>query len=341
MKKIIKVGCLFVIIISFLAGFGCYWFVWHPNTIVKDDGIIYIRQGDSFDVVVQTLLSKGYVINEYTLRKVANLKRYPQHIKTGRYRITDSMNNNQLINLLRSGKQEAVRLTFNNIRTLEDFAGTLSHQLAIDSAEFLTFARDSASVAPYGFTTDNFIGMFIPNTYQIYWNTTLPDFIKRMYREYRAFWTPERLAKAEQARLSPHDVLTIASIVEEETNIPQEYPVIAGVYVNRLRKGWRLEACPTLKFALGDFSLQRILEKHKYVDSPYNTYRNMGLPPGPVRMPSIQVIDATLDYTRHQYMFFCAKSDFSGRHHFSRTLHEHNNYAAVYHQALNRKKIYR
>lgn len=340
MKKIVKFGCLFVIVAGLLAGAGYYWLVQHPNITVQDDGIIYIHEGDSFEAVMQILLSKGYVRNEYTLRQVARLKRYPRHIKTGRYRIADNMNNNQLINLLRSGSQEAVCFIFNNIRTLEDFAGILSHQLAIDSVDFLTFARDSALVAQYGFTTDNFIGMFIPNTYQIYWNTSVSDFVKRMNREYRAFWTPERLSKSQKAGLSPLEVITIASIVEEETNIPQEYPVIAGVYINRLQKGWRLEACPTLKFALGDFSIQRILEKHKYVDSPYNTYKNAGLPPGPVRMPSIQVIDATLNYVRHQYMFFCAKSDFSGTHHFSRTLREHNHYAASYHQALNRKNIY-
>lgn len=340
MKKIAKLGCLSVVITIFLAGFGCYWLVWHPNTTVQDDGIIYIRKGDSFETVMQTLLSKGYILNEYTLRMVADFKKYPHHIKAGRYRIADGMNNNQLLNLLRSGAQEAVCFIFNSIRTLEDFAGTISRQLAIDSVDFLTFARDSASVAQYGFTTDNFIGMFIPNTYHVYWNTSLPDFVKRMNREYKAFWTPERMLKSEKAGLSPKEVITIASIVEEETNIPQEYPVIAGVYINRLQKGWRLEACPTLKFALGDFSIQRILAKHKYVDSPYNTYKYAGIPPGPVRMPSIQVIDATLNYAHHQYMFFCAKSDFSGTHHFSRTLREHNNYAVSYHQALNRKNIY-
>lgn len=174
----------------------------------------------------------------------------------------------------------------------------------------------------------------------MYWHTPVEDFIQRMYKEYRKFWTEERLVKARKADLSPMDILILASIVEEETNIADEYPVIAGVYINRLNKGWKLEACPTLKFAWGDFSIRRVLDKHMEIDSPYNTYKNTGLPPGPVRMPSIRVIDAVLNYQHHDYMFFCAKSDFSGSHYFSRTLREHNRHANEYHRALNIKRIY-
>lgn len=317
-----------------------YYFIQQPNTTVTDEGIILIQPGDSFETVILTLQSKGYIKNTFTLRKVAEFKKYPSLIKSGRYRIQNGMNNNQLVNMLRAGRQEPIHFTFNNIRTLEDFAGVLSRQLAIDSSAFLQFAKNPEFIADLGFTPENFIGMFIPNTYQFYWGTSLEDFIKRMNSEYRKFWTSERLTQARKTGLSPMDVITIASIVEEETNKTEEYPIIAGVYINRLNKGWRLEACPTLKFALGDFSLKRILDKHMEVDSPYNTYKNLGLPPGPVRMPSIQVIDAVLKYQHHDYMFFCAKSDFSGSHYFSRTLKEHNRHAAEYHQALNKMKIY-
>ena len=311
-----------------------------PNITVGDDGIIFIQPGDSFETVMTTLISSGYVKNEYTLRKLAELKKYPSAVKTGRYRLVDKMNNNQLINMLRAGRQEPVHLTFNNIRTLEDFAAILSRQLGIDSTEFLQLARNAEYVKKLSFTPENFIGMFIPNTYQVYWHTPVEDFIQRMYKEYRKFWTEERLVKARKADLSPMDILILASIVEEETNIADEYPVIAGVYINRLNKGWKLEACPTLKFAWGDFSIRRVLDKHMEIDSPYNTYKNTGLPPGPVRMPSIRVIDAVLNYQHHDYMFFCAKSDFSGSHYFSHTLREHNRHANEYHRALNIKRIY-
>lgn len=340
MKKLLWGVLIFVVLVAGIAGGAYYYFIQRPNTQVTDDGIIYIQPGDSFETVVQTLRSEGYIENEYTFRKVADIKKYPAAVKSGRYRIQNGMNNNQLVNMLRSGNQEAVRFTFNNIRTFEEFAGALSHQLSLDSAEFLQLVRDPEYTKSYGFTPANFIGMFIPNTYQIFWNTRLDAFIKRMHSEYKKFWNDDRLAKSKKAGLSPIEVITLASIVEEETTKTNEYPIIAGVYINRLNKGWKLGACPTLKFALGDFSLKRVLDKHMQVDSPYNTYKNIGLPPGPVRMPSIQVIDAVLNYQHHDYMFFCAKSDFSGNHYFSRTLREHNRHAAEYHRALNKLKIY-
>lgn len=339
-----KYWYIFVIAILLVAGAsvvgGYYYFIQRPNTSVMDDGIIYIQPGDSFETVVLTLQSKGYIQNTFTLRKVAELKEYPSLVKSGRYRIRSGMNNNELVNMLRAGRQEPIHFTFNNIRTLEDFASVLSRQLAIDSSAFLQQVKDPEYIHALGFTPETIIGMFIPNTYQFYWGTSLDDFMKRMNTEYQKFWTSERLAQAKKTGLSPMDIIIVASIVEEETNKAEEYPVIAGVYINRLNKGWKLEACPTLKFALGDFSLKRILDKHIEVESPYNTYKNLGLPPGPVRMPSIQVIDAVLKYQHHDYMFFCAKSDFSGSHYFSRTLKEHNRHAAEYHQALNKMKIY-
>lgn len=339
MKKIIVILGIVLLLAAGAAGIG-YYFILSPNTTVKDDGIIFIRPGDSFETVVIILRSKGYVTDEYTFRKVAELKDYPVLVKSGRFRIKDGLNNNQLVNLLRSGKQEPISFTFNNIRTIKDFAGSVSRQLSIDSLEFLRLANDEVFVKKMGFTPQTFIGMFIPNTYQIYWNTNPEDFMKRMNKEYEKFWNEERSSKAQKVGLSPMDVITLASIVEEETNIVNEYPIIAGVYINRLRKGWKLEACPTLKFALGDFTLRRVLDKHIETESPYNTYKNAGLPPGPVRMPSIQVIDGVLNYQRHDYMFFCAKSDFSGTHNFSRTLRQHNQYAAEYHKALNQRRIY-
>lgn len=340
MKRILVFMSAFAIIGLASIGFVYYYFLQKPNTTVTDDGLLYIQPSDSFETVLASLKAKGYLANEYTFRKIAVLKKYPARIKAGRYRVKQGMNNNELVNMLRSGKQEAIHFTFNNLRRLEDFAGLLYRQTGIDSAAFLEYAHNTEKVSKLGFTPENFIAMFIPNTYQIYWHTPLESFINRMLHEYQKFWTDIRKEKAEKAGLSPMDVIIIASIVEEETNQADEYPVIAGVYINRLRKGWKLEACPTLKFALNDFSLKRILDKHLLTDSPYNTYKHIGLPPGPVRMPSSQVIDAVLNYQQHNYMFFCAKSDFSGKHYFSRTLREHNRHANEYHKALNKMRIF-
>ena len=340
MKKNLISSILCLVIFAATAYAVYYHFIQKSNTTVTDDGIIFIKSGDSFEEVIKILQSRSYINNEYTFRKIAELKKYQISIKPGRYHIKSDMNNNQLVNMLRSGHQEAIHFTFNNIRTLEDFAHTISKELSIDSLEFMQKMNDLEYVKKLGFTQENVIGMFIPNTYQVFWNTSLEKFIKRMQKEYHDFWNSTRLDKAKKASFSPTDISVIASIVEEETNNTSEHPIVAGVYINRLNKGWKLDACPTLKFALGDFSIKRVLDQHMEIDSPYNTYKNAGLPPGPVRMPSIQVIDAVLNYKQHNYMFFCAKSDFSGSHHFSRTLREHNRHAAEYHKALNKRKIY-
>lgn len=339
MKIVIRIGIVVVLLAAIAAGLGYYSVYW-PNVRVKDDGLIYIREVDSFDTVLAALQNKGYIENAYTLRKVAELKKYPQNIKSGCYQIKDGSNNNDLVNQLRSGTQYAVHFTFNNIRTMEQFAKIVSEQLDMDSLEILKYTRDTELIEKMGFTGDNFIGMFIPNTYQVYWNTDVDDFMERMHDEYRKFWNEPRREKAEKAGLSPMDVMILASIIEEETVRPEEYPVIAGVYINRLQRDIPLSACPTIKFALNDFSLKRILNEHTQVESPYNTYKYKGLPPGPVRMPSINVIEAVLNYQKHDYLYFCAKSDFSGGHNFSRTLQQHNAYARQYHEALNKRRIF-
>lgn len=339
MKIIVKLF-LILSVVCIISGAAGFYFIFRPNIQIADDGIFIIRKGDSFETVVANLQQKGYIRNLFSFRKVAVLKNYPELVKSGRYQLTDGMSNNELVNLLRSGQQVPVHFTFNNIRTLNQFAGVVSRQLSIDSVEFLTLLSDPQYVSQLGFTKENLIGMFIPNTYQIYWDIPVKKFTERMQEEYGKFWNSRRRQLAEKAGLSPMDVMILASIIEEETIRPEEYPVIAGVYINRLERDIPLSACPTLKFALGDFSLKRVLKVHTEVESPYNTYKYKGLPPGPVRMPSIQVIEAVLNYQKHEYLYFCAKSDFSGGHHFSRTLRQHNEYARQYHEALNRRKIY-
>ena len=224
---------------------------------------------------------------------------------------------------------------------LDEFAGKAHEELNTSKEELLTLLKDADVLADLGFDTTTIMAMFIPNTYQIYWNTPALDLLKRMKKEYHRFWNEDRMAKASAIGLSPEQVITLASIIEEETVKPEEYPVIAGVYINRLNRGIKLDACPTLKFVLGDFTISRILDRYLKINSPYNTYMYAGLPPGPIRMASIKVIDSVLNYQKHDYLYFCAKSDFSGYHNFSKTLRQHNIYAREYHQELNKRKIWK
>ena len=227
------------------------------------------------------------------------------------------------------------------MRTKQDLAGRISEQLMIDSLSLLEALNDSSRIATLGFDSTTVLAMFIPNTYEVYWNTSVEQLLERMYREYNSFWNENRKSKAVKIGLKPIEVSTLASIVEEEATYADEYPIVAGLYLNRLKRGQRLEADPTVKFALQEFGLRRILYKHLEVESPYNTYRNEGLPPGPIRVPSIRGIDATLSPVDHNYLFMVAKDDLSGRHSFSTTHAEHVRKARKYQRALNERKIYK
>ena len=344
MSKIVKRILVFVIIImalvAVMGGIG-YYYVFSPNTVVTDDGILYIRDSNSVAQVFKTLRSRGYIKNPNTLSSVAKLKKFSSSVKSGKYKIRDGMNNNELVNMFRVGNQVPVHFTFNNMRTIEEFADEAQEELAVSKDELMALLTDSDVLAELGFNSNTILAMFIPNTYEIYWNIPAMDLLKRMKKEYARFWNENRMAKAREIGLSPEEVITLASIIEEETVKAEEYPVIAGVYMNRLNKGIKLDACPTLKFVLGDFTISRILDRHMQIDSPYNTYMYAGLPPGPIRMASIKVIDSVLNYQKHDYLFFCAKSDFSGYHNFSRTLRQHNACDREYHRELNKRKIWK
>lgn len=260
-------------------------------------------------------------------------------VKTGRYAISPDDYMLRLFRRLRQERQSPVRLVLPSVRTMERLAGTLGRKLMLDSATVAQSLADSAFCRQYGYDTATIACLFIPNTYEIYWDTALEDFMERMQKEHDAFWSEERLGKAQAAGLTPDEVATLASIVDEETANDAEKPMVAGMYINRLRTGMPLQADPTIKFALHDFSLRRIYHGHLETDSPYNTYRNTGLPPGPIRIPSISGIDAVLDYVRHDYLYMCAKEDFSGTHNFARTYREHLANAAKYTKALNQRGI--
>lgn len=297
-----------------------------------------IPTGSSFEALTDTLEAHG-VERMGVVELVARLKKLDRSVKAGHYVIRSGTSPMALVNTLRAGGQTPVRLTFNNIRTMEQLAGRMARELETDSLTLLAHLTAPSTAEKYGFTKEEFIGMFIPNTYEVWWNTSPEALTDRMASEYEKFWTSERTEKLARTRLSKKEVINLASIVYEETKLASEMPKIAGVYINRLRRGIPLQACPTAKYAVGDFTLKRILHKHTQVDSPYNTYRHRGLPPGPICMPSIAAIDAVLNYSEHNYLYFCAKEDFSGRHNFSTNLSQHNRYAKRYSETLRKAGI--
>ncbi|TAL73588.1 MAG: endolytic transglycosylase MltG [Bacteroidetes bacterium] len=303
--------------------------------------IIYIPTGASYLQVVDTLKKNLSIKNLKILDWFAKKKNYPALIKPGRYVIDKDLSYNKLINILRAGRQTPVRITFNNLRTLNLIAGKFGRQIEADSLQIINFLSDELNFVSDGFTKENIVALFIPNTYQFYWNTDAKGLYARMLKEYKLFWNDDRLAKAKVKGLDPKEVAILASIIDDEVVKQDEKPRIAGVYLNRLKRGIPLQACPTIKFALNDFTITRVLKKHLLVDSPYNTYKHNGFPPGPIGCPSVEGIDAVLNSEQHDFLYFAAKSDFSGYHNFSRTLAEHNHYAEIYQKELNKRKIFK
>ena len=307
----------------------------------KNNQVIYIPTGSSYEQVMDTLESKLIIKNRKYFVWLANKKHYPSLIKPGRYIIDKDLTYNSLINLLRSGRQSAVRITFSNVLTLNQIAGKIGKQIEADSSQIVEFLSDDSNYIGDGFKKENIISIFIPNTYEFYWDTNAKELYNKMLKEYRLFWNDQRLSKAKEKGLNPIEVSILASIIDDEVVKNDEKPRIAGVYLNRLRRGIPLQACPTIKFALNDFSITRVLKKYLLVDSPYNTYKHSGFPPGPIGCATIDGIDAVLNAEKHDYIFFAAKSDFSGYHNFSRTLAEHNRYASLYQKELDKRKIFK
>ncbi len=307
----------------------------------KNNQVIYIPTGSSYEQVMDTLESKLIIKNRKIFDWLANKKRYPSLIKPGRYVIDKDLSYNSLINLLRLGRQSPVRITFSNVLTLNEIAGKIGKQIEADSSQIIEFLSDDSNYIGNGFKKENIISIFIPNTYEFYWDTDAKELYNKMLKEYRLFWNDQRLSKAKENGLNPIEVSILASIIDDEVVKNDEKPRIAGVYLNRLKRGIPLQACPTIKFALNDFSITRVLKKYLLVDSPYNTYKHSGFPPGPIGCATIDGIDAVLNAEKHDYIFFAAKADFSGYHNFSRTLAEHNRYASLYQKELDKRKIFK
>jgi len=339
LMPVILVGL--VLLITGMASVRFYRFVFRPNVDLhgRSSVVVNIPSGSDFLSVSHLLISQGYLIHLPSFEFTSRRMNYTDHVKAGRYRLVNGMNNRDLIGLLRSGRQEPVRVMLQNVRTKEELAGKLGSQLEADSLKFMKLFNDSSFLARYGFERTTLLTAFIPNTYEIYWNTSAAQLFKRMHREYKKFWQGKRSKQCDSLGYTIAEVTTLASIIEKETARDSEKPVMAGVYINRLKKRIPLQADPTVIYAWNDYSIRRVYKKHTEINSPYNTYKFAGLPPGPICIPSIASIDAVLNYQPGLFLYFCAKEDLSGYHNFAATLQQHNRNAIKYQEALNKLNI--
>ena len=319
-----------------------YQILYTANILVdRDDKLFVVRSGATFRSVQEDLGNGGFVNDLVSFSFLARFMDYDKEIRPGRYYLRRNMTNIQAIKVLKSGKQEPVNITFNYVRLRSDLAEKITKNIGVRPAEFNDALDAFIAHNKEGFTKDNIITLFIPNTYQVYFNINPEDLIERMHQEYEKFWNDTRRSQAKAIGLTPIEVSILASIVQAETIKLEEAPVVAGLYINRLKKDIALQADPTLVFAIGDFTIKRVLNEHKEIKSPYNTYKYTGLPPGPINLPEIAMIDAVLHYEKHRYYYMCAKEDFSGYHNFAVTYADHLNNARIYQNALNLRKILR
>ncbi len=337
--KFIIIFFAIAFIIVGIRAYQLYQYIFAEN--VKKEYVLLIPEDATYNQVTDSLKLNDVLNNYKAFKWVSKKKNYHDAIKPGRYVLEQGMNTNQVVNMLRGGLQKPIDVTFSNIHFKEELAGKVSKYIQADSLSILTLFSDKSKIEGYGFTPETFRAMFIPNTYEFYWTTTADEFAERMHKEYERFWNEERRNKAKEIGLTPVEVTILASIVQSETAKNDELERIAGLYINRLKRGQLLQADPTVKYAVGDFSLKRILNSHLEIESPYNTYKYAGLPPGPINFPEVSSIDAVLNYEKHNYIYMCAKPDFSGYHNFAATLAQHNRNAAAYRAALNENRIYK
>lgn len=326
LRRIVGIVSLIVVIGGTVIGYRMYQQIFSPNTKFGDERVaVFIPTGSDYEAVKK--LVAPYVEDMDKLNSIAEKKEYPANVKAGKFILKNGMNSNDIINSLR--QPVTVNVAFNNQETIERLAGRLSHQIEPDSLSLLEAFTDEKFLADNGFNKDNVLSMFIPNSYEFFWNTTPNKVREKMAKEYRKFWNEDRLAKAKALNLTPLQVSALASIVHKETVKTDERPRVAGVYLNRLNKGMKLEADPTVIYAMkkqsGDFDqvIKRVLFKDLVIDSPYNMYKYEGLPPGPIAMPDITAIDAVLNPEKHNYIYFCASVTNFGYHEFAVTPAQH------------------
>ncbi len=342
MRKKIIISLATLLLLGGAVAFYFYQKIYSDN-VVKD-GYLYISKTSSYKDVVSSI--EPFLKNSNSFQWVAQKKNYLNHINSGKYKIKKGMSNNDIVNMLRSGRQEVVMLSFNNQDSLEKLAGRISHQISADSISLLKAFKNNFFLAKNDFTTATAIAMYIPNSYQFHWDTSAEKFRDRMLKEYRRFWNQKRMKKAQKLQLTPQEISTLASIVHKETSTYKEQATVAGLYLNRLKKGWALQSDPTVIYAMQKEKkvttpIRRVLTKYLAVNSPYNTYKNVGLPPGPIAMPDIKTIDAVLNAEKHPYFYMCASTKKIGEHIFAKTLSEHNKNALKYQAWLNKQNIMR
>lgn len=343
-KILLAILIVGLIVAAFFANF-VYKAMLKPNTAFNNEtAYIFVPSGANYQEVRSQLEPLLEDINSFD--DLAEQKKYTSNIKAGRFEIKKGMTNNDIINSIRS-RNLPIKLSFNNQETLEKLAGRVANQIEADSLSILAAMKDSTFLVDNNFKLETALGMYLPNSYEFFWNTSAEAFRDRMLKEYNRFWTPEKIKKANDLGLTPNQVITLASIVHEESKQATEQPRIAGVYLNRLRIGMPLQADPTLKFAAYQLPkykntvIKRVLNVHKDIDSPYNTYKYRGLPPGLIAMPDISAINAVLNYEKHKYLYFAADAKRLGYHKFAKNLAQHNANAREYQRYLTSQGINR
>ena len=331
MKKIV----LITICIFFIAAIFCAWRFFGPATSFRPEKYnLFIKTGMTYDEEIK-LLEDDNVLGSISFFKwLAQRMNYPQNIKAGKYEIKKGMNLVAILRMLKNGRQTPVNLVITKFRTKEDFASYIGKRYECDSSSVINFLENNDTLKEYGLDSNTVMTAIFPNTYTYFWNTTPSRIFKKLYNNYQAFWTEERKQQAKEHGLTPTTAYIIASIIEEETNAQGDKGKIASVYINRLKKGMKLAADPTIKYALRNFELKRIYEKYLTTESPYNTYKYTGLPPGPICTPSKQTLEAVLTAPQTNYLYFVAKADFSGYSNFSETFEQHMVFAHEYQKAL-------
>ena len=315
--------------------------LYSPNFLINaDDKFIIIEENTDFNELIKKLEDDTLINDILSFSFLSKLMEYQENIKIGAYKVKMNMSNYEMITMLRSGNQTPIKLTFSYARKIEDLAEKITTKLKMSKDDLLNYLNENINNYS-GFKKTDIISIFLPDTYEVYWNISPEKLTNKMYSEYKKFWNEERLSKLDKINLNQKEAIVLASIVASESRMLDEADRIAGLYINRLNRNLRLQADPTLIFAANDFTIRRVLNKHKKIKSPYNTYIHRGLPPGPIRLASKKYIDAVLNYEKHNYIYMCAKEDFSGYHAFATNLSDHNRNAKKFQIALNRRKIYR
>lgn len=318
-----------------------YQMLYSPNFLINaEDKFIIIEENTDFNELIKKLEDDTLINDILSFSFLSKLMEYQENIKIGAYKVKMNMSNYEMITMLRSGNQTPIKLTFTYARKIEDLAEKITAKLKMSKDDLLNYLNEN--INNYGeFKITDIISIFLPDTYEVYWNISPEKLTNKMYSEYKKFWNEERLSKLDKINLNQKEAIVLASIVASESRMLDEADRIAGLYINRLNRNMRLQADPTLIFAANDFTIRRVLNKHKKIKSPYNTYIHRGLPPGPIRLASKKYIDAVLNYEKHNYIYMCAKEDFSGYHAFATNLSDHNRNAKKFQIALNMRKIYR